>query len=283
MELIVGLCRFSYLGLSDWQVFRHDQSVDTERLETIAETLYAPERMEARFRSFEAICLPSILAQNDPRFLFLVISSPRMPQIWRDRLHAICDPHDQIQIIWAEQPRLGDVLKAPLAEASELSPGGFWQFRLDDDDAVDVNYIKRLRRHIARMKGFREAAISMGRGVNVTLYDGQPKHYVEYMVPNVSAGLAVRLATSGRSIFAFGHFAMRNRISHMVDMDAISALMLKWPSDSRPLDVTNLPAFHKRLTQREFGDHIRSSFPFLQGLDFDSLRATPLTEVAPQD
>lgn len=282
MELIVGLCRFSYLGLSDWQVFRHDQSVDPARLETIARTLYAHERMEARFRSFEAICLPSILAQDDPRFLFLVISSPRMPQVWRDRLHALCDPHDQIQIIWAEEPRLGDVLKAPLIEASDLSPQGLWQFRLDDDDAVDINYIKRLRRHIARLRGFEDVSISMGRGLNVTLYDGEPKQYVEYRIPNVSAGLAAKLSTQGRSIFSFGHFAMRNRLSHLVDMDAVAALMLKWPSDSRVLDVANLPPFHKRITQVEFGQHIRTSFPFLKGLDFDSLRATPISEAAQQ-
>lgn len=273
MDIVVGMCRFSFLGRSDWAAYRQRGELTPAQVDAIAADLYAEPRMQARFRSFETLCLPSILAQKDPRFLFLVISSPRMPAQWRARLQALCDPHDNIRLLWSDSPTLGEALAEPLSELHDLSDGSLWQFRLDDDDAVDVHFMTRLRRNIARMKGLRDCAISTARGVSVALYDDQPKTYLEYNIAFHSAGLTTRLSQPGRSIFGFGHFGMRNRMSHFVDHDDVGALMLKWPSDSRALDLDNLTPDYQRLTARRFGEHVRHSFPFLRGYDFDDLRA----------
>lgn len=272
---VVGICRFSYLGLSDWVPYRTNKSVEAERLEQIARSLYAEARMRARFQSFENICLPSILAQDDPNFIFLIVSSPRMPQQWRDRLEALCRPHHQIRILWTDVPRLGEALADTLRELHEASAGELWQFRLDDDDAIDARFLPRLRGHMQRMTGLPDCAISIARGVNVALYDGQPKRFLEYRRSFVAAGLAVRLSDPARNIFGFGHFAMSERLTHFVDHEAVGALVMKWASDSRDMDLDKLPAGWRQINTRAFGDHIRTSFPFLRGFDFDRLRPAP--------
>lgn len=279
--VILGICRFSYLGLGDWVPYRHDKSIEADRLERIARSLYDETRLAARFRAFEAVCLPSILAQEDPRFIFLVVSSPQMPAHWRARLQALCDPHDQIHLLWSDVPRLGDALADTLRELHQLSAGRLWQFRLDDDDAIDARFLPRLRRHIRRMDGLRDCAISTARGVNVALYDGQPKRFLEYRRSFVAAGLAARLSDPARSIFAFGHFGMAERLSHFVDHEAVGALVLKWPSDSRAMNLDSPPAGWRAISSRAFGDHIRSGFPFLRGLDFDELRPAPPSQDRP--
>lgn len=272
---VVGICRFSYLGLSDWTAFRNDKSVDDSRLAEVARTLFSEERMTARFRSFETLCLPSILAQSDPDFVFLIVSSPRMPAHWHERLEALCKPHDRIRLLWSDLPRLGDALAEPLRELHEQSAGNLWQFRLDDDDAIDVDFMPRLRRHIPRLDGFSDCAISIARTVSVALYDDQPKGYVECRRSFLGAGLAFRLSDPARSIFSFGHYSIAERLTHFVDREAVGALVMKWHSDSQALDLQKLPPSFRKLTTREFGDHIRASFPFLRGFDFDRLRPAP--------
>lgn len=271
-EIIVGICRFSYLGRSDWVEFRRNKSTDADRLAEIATRLFNEERLAARFLAFETICLPSILEQRDPRFIFLLVSSPLMPEHWRKRLHALCDPHDQIQILWSDAPMLAEALDQPLRELYDLSDGNLWQFRLDDDDAIDAEFMLRLRRNMVRMEGIDECVITAARGVHVALYDNQPTRFLEFRQAFWGAGLAIKLKQPGLSIFRYGHFGLREQFTHFVDHEHYAALILKWESDSVPLNFDRLPAHTKLIDEGLFERHLAAHFPFLEGVDFDILR-----------
>ena len=52
--------------------------------------LFAPDRMEARFATFEHLTLASLKAQTDGDFTFVVLASSLMPETWQDRLEALC-------------------------------------------------------------------------------------------------------------------------------------------------------------------------------------------------
>lgn len=274
-EIIVGICRFSYLGLGDWTAYRQDKNTEASRLDEIARTLYADERMAARFRAFETLCLPSITAQTDHRFIFLIVSSPDMPRHWRDRLHMLCDPHDNIQILWSGERQLAEALEPTLRELYDMSDGSLWQFRLDDDDALDADFVPRLRSHLSRMDGLPEGAISMARGLHVALYDDEPTTFLEHRQAFWGAGLALKLARPGLSIFRFGHFALRERFSHFVDRAPLASLILKWPSDSVKLNLDKLPAHTWKIDEGLFQRYLASHYPFLEGVDFDRLRPPP--------
>ncbi len=136
---VIGLCRFSYPAIGGFKRM-HDTVEEREAY------LYTPERLDLRFRHFEALTLPSIAAQRDKRFTFLVVTGERMPKTYWDRLNDICAPVPEVKVVTAPPAKhrtaMQDVIKAELGEDQTES----LQFRLDDDDAVGTNFIRGIRR-----------------------------------------------------------------------------------------------------------------------------------------
>lgn len=135
---VIGLCRFSYPAQGGFQV-GHD---------TFAERcayLYAPERLEERFRFFEGFTLPALRVQSDPDFTFLMVIGETLPKPYFERLMDLVSGIPQI-VVQALPPlphrkAMQDAMNAQRAE----SPAPCLQFRLDDDDAISRFYIERLR------------------------------------------------------------------------------------------------------------------------------------------
>ena len=268
--MIVGICRFSFLGLGDWVAWRGDRSTSPDRLEAVAARLYAEDRMIRRFAAFEAVFLPSVTAQADPDMRILILASLRMPEPWRSRLTALCISDPRLRIIWSDIPDSGAALSPHLAALHEESGGRLWQFRLDDDDALAGDFIPTLRSHMARMEGFDNAAITLSQGLYLCLYPGQPLTMCLYRTPFLGAGLAVRVSRPGQSIFRFGHYSLRDRMSHIVDHQTLGALVLRWPSDSQPLQMDRLPAGVQALRPRRGRALLAQHFPALR---LDALQA----------
>ncbi|MEL7257671.1 MAG: glycosyltransferase [Pseudomonadota bacterium] len=136
---VIGLCRFSYPAIGGFKRM-HDTVEEREAY------LYAPERMDLRFRHFEALTLPSIAAQKDKRFTFLVVTGERMPKRYRDRLNDICASVPEIKVVTAAPAKhrtaMQEVIQTEIGEEDTET----LQFRLDDDDAVGTNFIRGIRR-----------------------------------------------------------------------------------------------------------------------------------------
>ncbi|MDC0738393.1 putative rhamnosyl transferase [Cognatishimia sp. SS12] len=136
---VIGLCRFSYPALGGFQV-EHDSIEDRRAF------LYAPERMEERLRMFETIALPGLKAQTDQNFDFLIVVGSCLPKPYLERLHAMTADMPQARII-AEDPAphrqiMKKIINRSLNRNTALPS---LQFRHDDDDAVSVNFVARLR------------------------------------------------------------------------------------------------------------------------------------------
>ena len=134
---VIGLCRFSYPAQGGFQ-HRHESA------EARAGYLYAPERMEERFRLFETITLPSLRAQSDQDFTFLVVIGTDFPQ--RERLEALLA--DLPQAVIRAYPPDGKHREVMIdAITSARRPGYRFslQFRLDDDDGLGRRFVERLR------------------------------------------------------------------------------------------------------------------------------------------
>ena len=69
---ILGICRFSYPALGGFQI-EHDS------IEERCDYLYAPEQLDMRFSCFETLTLPSIRAQSDPNFTFVILIGESLP------------------------------------------------------------------------------------------------------------------------------------------------------------------------------------------------------------
>ncbi len=75
---VIGITRFSLL-FDERNYFAEMEGLSLDQRRA---RLFAPSRMEDRFRHFEALCLPSLLAQTDPRFRGLILYSTELPDPW---------------------------------------------------------------------------------------------------------------------------------------------------------------------------------------------------------
>ncbi len=135
---VIGFCRFSYPAEGGFQV-EHDSIGDR------MDFLYAPARMEERFRHFETLCLPGLKAQTDPDFTFVILVGDSLPAPHLARLKALIADFPQAKIVSRPPMPHRKVCQEVInAERGDLSAPCL-QFRHDDDDAVAVNFVQRLR------------------------------------------------------------------------------------------------------------------------------------------
>ena len=158
---VIGLCRFSYPALGGFQV-EHDTIEDRIAF------LYGADRMEERFRTFEAITLPSIRAQTDPNFTFLIVVGDAMPQAMLARLQGLVADIPQAVIQSRPPRRHRKVMQDAMNSVRTSGAQPCLQFRLDDDDAVGVSFVQDLRTVADKVKGLldleRHIAIDFNQG-----------------------------------------------------------------------------------------------------------------------
>ncbi|KIN68349.1 Rhamno transf domain containing protein [Sulfitobacter donghicola DSW-25 = KCTC 12864 = JCM 14565] len=120
--------------------------MDHDTIEERIDYLYDDERLEERFQLFQAVALPSLKAQTDPDFELIIVIGDQMPAHHRARLEALIADMPQARI-HAEPPRpQREVMKAILNAARKDFSQPCLQFRFDDDDAVAVDFVERLRK-----------------------------------------------------------------------------------------------------------------------------------------
>lgn len=161
---IIGICRFSYPAEGGFQVLH-------ETIDERCDYLYAADRLNLRFSSFETITLPSIRAQSDPNFIFAVLIGDSLPSVHKERLHAITKDVPQVKIIERPSGRYRRVAQEVMNSLRDWGAPICAQFRLDDDDAVHLDFIAELRQaiwHSERLFSYgRYFAIDFCRGYAV--------------------------------------------------------------------------------------------------------------------
>ena len=136
---IVGVVRFSVLTSTYY----------SERFPTLEEKaahLFSPERMELRLRVFERLCLRSIRRQTDQGFHLVVVTAEDMPVPYLERLHDLVGGADNITLLPVGASNHYGTLRMAYDLVPSHGASHRLLFRLDDDDAVDLDYIARNRR-----------------------------------------------------------------------------------------------------------------------------------------
>ncbi|WP_120499857.1 glycosyltransferase [Roseovarius sp. EL26] len=211
---IIGLCRFSYPALGGFKRM-HDSIAEREAY------LYNPERMELRFRHFETLTLPSIQAQQDEDFTFLIMIGENMPRPDLERLQDLVAPVPQIKIVHTPVMKHRHAAQMViLSELGEDRPESI-QFRLDDDDAVGVDFVRLIRRRAhqtARMrKNWRNMVFEFKQGYSVKLSsEGIRAHPVKTNF--LSCGLAAMFRPEDKfTIMNYGHHKLHQTMPTMVE------------------------------------------------------------------
>lgn len=157
----IGLCRFSYPALGGFQV-------EHETIEERIAYLYEETRLEERFRLLETVALPCLRAQTDPDFLLIIVIGDQFPAHFEKRLEALIEDLPQA-LIHKEPPRQQrEVMKEILNDARANPSEPCLQFRYDDDDAVAIDFIAKLRQAAADcaplLRRHRSVAFDWNRG-----------------------------------------------------------------------------------------------------------------------
>jgi hypothetical protein len=211
---VIGLCRFSYPALGGFK--RMHESVAAREA-----YLYDPERMELRFRHFEALTLPSIAAQSDGDFTFLIVTGESLPAPWRERLHDVTASVPQIRILPCPPMRHRSAMQAAIKDALGEDETESLQFRLDDDDAVAkgfVHSLRRMARGTARLgRKWRNIAFEFNRGFSVRLSE-RGIEAREVQTPFWACGLAVLFRPGDRrTVMNFGHHKLHLEMPMLID------------------------------------------------------------------
>ena len=198
----IGLCRFSYPALGGFQV-------EHETIEDRIAYLYAEKRLEERFVLFEHVALPCLRAQTDPNFEMIIVVGDSLPDVYLSRLLDLIAglPQARVEVYppMAHRQGLRDVLNNARKDRSEPC----LQFRFDDDDAIGVDFIARLR------EAAQDAAALTAKNKMVA-FDFHQRVTAEFSAQGISAtqtwrpllaaALAVQVAGgNGQSVMNFGH------------------------------------------------------------------------------
>ncbi len=158
---VIGLCRFSYPAIGGFQV-EHDSLA-----ERIA-FLYGEARLEERFRLFETVALPCLRAQSDPDFDLIIVIGDSLPTHHEARLRDLVAGMPQVRIEKHPPVRQRALMKDILNAARRDPAEPCIQFRYDDDDAVSLDFIERLRGAVSDCAGLvarhRSVAIDFNMG-----------------------------------------------------------------------------------------------------------------------
>lgn len=266
-DAIVGICRFSFLGKSDWVGTRAADGDAPEILAARCLVLYADERLRRRFLAFETMCLPSIRAQSDPDFSFWLLTSPELPAPWLARLRDLCADVPQIRIIQSPLRNPVEALRPHLREAARAAGRPVIQFRLDDDDAISRDHIARIRRNAARFADLPAFALSWPDGLIFGSLDGAEVKYFRVLQPFSSAGTALRMARPGGCIYAHGHFQLPRLVSSFTALDGLGFVQTRWElGDTSGVTPRSRPGWNE-ISRLEFDGMLGADFPFLKAAD----------------
>lgn len=273
-DLIVGICRFSFLGRGDWAAYSGTppgSEAEAEGRRRMAGMLYEPARMEQRFRSFQLLTLPSLKAQRHPDFQFVVLTSPAMPQIFRDRLERLCAADKRLHLLVSDETGVNEALAPLLARIAEGGRHRLVQFRLDDDDCLGVEYTAALHRAAQACRDYDVFAFSMPRALLVSHYAETGPLCYELHRPFHSAGAAVRPRSPAQTIYSFGHYALMRRFPSLLDPRFPGSLQLKLQGhDSRP-EVPRPGNGLRALELAAFAEQLSRAFPFVDPKALEAL------------
>lgn len=267
---VIGVCRFSYPAQGGFRRM-HDSLAEREAY------LYNDARMALRFWHFETLTLPSLRAQTNQDFTVLVIIGEHMPKRWLDRLHAVTAPLPQLKIVptppLKHRTALELAIKAELGETDQPS----LQFRIDDDDAIGIDFVQQARFAHRRSGRFHQNNVRMAfdfnNGFSVSLSEDGILMRPEFG-HFLSCGLMVLFpAGDTKTVMNFGHHKLHHTMPMIVQPAPPMYLRSKHadndsgdkfqPSGLIPADEAQQELLKTRFNVSE--DHIASVYADLLG------------------
>ncbi|WP_166417996.1 glycosyltransferase [Cochlodiniinecator piscidefendens] len=244
---VLGLCRFSFPATLDSFQTRHTT------MEERRAYLYSTDRLELRCHWFEHMALPALKAQTDKRFTLLLLFGDDFPEPYRSRmLDMIRDVKQIVPVFRPSQPHR-DLYRELMTDARYPNARVVAEFRLDDDDAVAVDFVAQTRLQFHRVSKLTEnsdrIAVDFSKGVAVLAEKEGQVAYTPVIAPNWAPGMVIYLPPNDeRSVMDFPHYKIARRMPVVSLQHKMMFLRgAHWTNDS-PIKINRLE-FDFEMTQ----------------------------------
>lgn len=109
---------------------------DSRSPEDYMRFLFSPDRMDFKFKVFEKVTLPSVMAQQDQDFTWVVLAGEQLSIGHRQRLMTLAEANEQLVVHFV--PSMAPLFMMEFSDDDVT-------VRLDDDDAIRSDFITRVR------------------------------------------------------------------------------------------------------------------------------------------
>lgn len=222
---IIGLVRFAFTAKNGFRT-------PIKTWEDAQSVLFAPARMAFRLRMLEEICLRSIENQTDTDFKLVILTSASLPTRYLNRLKEIIAPLPNAEIVMKPRQWMIQATQAAMQSVVEPDADYVVNFRLDDDDALAIDYVEQTRataeRLIAAGMAKVPTVLAHARGVYWDLAKGEDG--LRLRTDTKPLGLACAMITSPEiavNVFRWNH---RDFARHFP----------MWMSPSQPMYIRSL-------------------------------------------
>lgn len=263
---ILGLCRFSYLGGEG--AFQSTPA----GLEARRAFLYDPARLDVRMFWFRRVLLPCVAGQTDPDFKLLLLMGEDFPEPYRSELLSLIEPIAQIIPIFRPPGPPREVYRAALKDARDPAADYVAEFRMDDDDAVAVDFVAQLRRTVGwaqpMMRQTGRCAVDFQRGMVVEFGAGVPEFkpvIANYWTPALALALKPDEETC---IMDYPHHQIWFRNPTLTLSNQLMFLRGSHANNDSHIDLSKIKEF--TMPQDQIEDRLLSRF----ALDYNELSTT---------
>jgi hypothetical protein len=146
LNQIIGIVPFSYLATDRFQATR-----DHRNEKALLKALFDPVRIEFRFRMLELLNVHSMMKQRDQEFTIIYLVAEKMPQMERKRLEDIVAQVPGAKVVALPRMPLADAVRRAFEHVIDQDAKHVSLFRLDDDDALAVDFVGSLRRRARKL------------------------------------------------------------------------------------------------------------------------------------
>jgi putative rhamnosyltransferase len=262
----IGLLRFSVLTPT-----YYSERFDT--LEATAAHLYSKARMDLRFRIFEHLVLPTLLMQSDPDFDLVVLSGEAMPDRYKVRLSALIDQAPNFHLRFVGTDKHYPLLKQGYASVPAGDATHLIKFRLDDDDAVDLGFVARLKSISAGLHAMQDSdtphVIAFNRGFYVRFRSGEEHEIFDACErAPLSTGTAVLApVTDDRNPYTYNHRKLPQFYNTYSDISVPSFIRtIHGDNKSDPAQMGVTHRMRPKAINRQLGLHFNTSMDVLRAL-----------------
>jgi len=234
--------------------------------------LFAPARMEQRFRYFETLCLNTLKRQINPNFTVAIVIGEEMPDHYKRRLEALLADLPQARLIEKPiMPHRRMVREAYDEIFDKNTPLRFW-FRLDDDDALATDYTELVWQKIPQLLGIYggldPVCLTFSHGLTLIGPPESRKIVVAHERSPLGLGLGVLgPAHAHPLVMRYNHMSIHTQMRTLID--PLPLMMLRAIHTSNDSRGILLPHILRPHTEDEKCEMLRARF----GLDMDAVLA----------